>query len=115
MRAERAYADTLMDNEADVLLKIWGHIKRAEADAEVGYPGTAAGCAGAGSVEWEPHLRVVSPDDVARILTTMHAIAEAHARLYRDMRDHYRDGAPWSWNRARDARATFARYWSAGA
>lgn len=109
-------ADGLPGGDAERLLQAWGALKRSEADREVGLPDVCPSCQGYESPpEWGPDASApkvhISQQDMDRTLWCMVILCKTNHRLWRDARDHYRDGARLGWQRREQIRSAFTAKW----
>lgn len=104
----------MMPHEAGHCMEAWGRYLMAEVQREVGLPQSAAGCSDYRSPPWEAiPPPAISADDLAQTFQAMSRMRERYRRLYRDMVDHYRDGAKLGYQRVKEGQHRFCELWAA--
>jgi hypothetical protein len=102
----------LEPSEAEVLLQAWGRFQLEEIEQEVGYPSRAAGCGQYTAPVWSSlPPGPIRPGDIERACWVMIVLSSRQRRLWRDLRDHYRDGARLGYPRLDEGRRSFALIW----
>jgi hypothetical protein len=107
------FGGEIAHHEAETILQAWGAFKRAEVEDEVGYPGFSPSCADYSSPPEHnpPPPPPIRRGDIDRACWAMVILSARHPRQYRDMRDHYRDGAKLDPATAAAGRHKFAGIW----